>query len=184
MEAQKLNFWNIDTVHSDIRFKVKHLMISNVSGKFNKLEGRVTTTNNDFATANIRVTIDAASVDTEMADRDAHLLSADFFDVQNHPTITFVARGLSKVDDDEYELTGDLTLRGITKSITLKAESGGLARDPWGNVKAGFAITGKLNRKDWGLTWNTALDTGGVMVGDEIRISSDVELVLQAEVEE
>lgn len=179
MEAQKLNFWNIDTVHSDIRFKVKHLMISNVSGKFNKFDGRVTTTNNDFSTANILVTIDAASINTEMADRDAHLLSADFFDVQNHPTITFETRELRKVDDDEYELTGNLTIRGITKPVILKAEYGGLAKDPWGNIKAGFSISGKLNRKDWGLSWNAALEAGGVLVGDEIRISSDVELALQ-----
>lgn len=179
METSKLNKWVIDAAHSDIRFKVKHLMISNVSGKFTRFEGLVTTSGNDFSTAVVNVAVDAASISTEVADRDAHLRSADFFDTDNHPALLFEAKGLRPLEDDIFELTGDLTMRGVTKPLSLKAEFGGVAKDPWGNVKAGFTITGKLNRKDWGLTWNAALEAGGFMVGEEIRISSDVELVLQ-----
>ncbi len=168
--------WVVDAAHSKISFKVKHLMISNVAGDFTQFEGAVTTEGDDFATSSIQFSINAASVNTEMADRDAHLRSADFFDVENHPKITFEANGLQHVKDDMYEVTGNLTIKGTTKAITLSVEYGGIMTDPWGNVKAGFAITGKLKRKEWGLSWNAALEAGGVMVGEEVKLNADLEL--------
>lgn len=168
--------WVVDAAHSKIGFKVKHLMISNVAGDFTQFEGAVTTEGDDFATSSIQFSINAASVNTEIADRDAHLRSADFFDVENHPKITFEANGLKHVEDDVYEVTGNLTIKGTTKAITLSVEYGGMMTDPWGNVKAGFAITGKLKRKEWGLSWNAALEAGGVMVGEEVKLNIDLEL--------
>ena len=173
--------WAVDPTHSKIGFKVKHLMISNVLGSFREFEGEVTTVGNDFSKSVISLSMNTASVDTEIADRDAHLKSGDFFDVENFPKITFNGAGLKDLGDDLYELTGDLTIKGITNPITLSVEFGGVNSDPWGNVKAGFSVTGKLKRKDWGLTWNAALETGGVLVGDEVKIDCDVQLVKKGE---
>ncbi len=173
--------WAIDPTHSKIGFKVKHLMISNVLGSFREFEGEVTTVGNDFSKSVISLSLNTASVDTEIADRNAHLKSGDFFDVENFPKITFNGAGLKDLGDDLYELTGDLTIKGITNPITLSVEFGGVNSDPWGNVKAGFSVTGKLKRKDWGLTWNAALETGGVLVGDEVKIDCDVQLVKKGE---
>jgi polyisoprenoid-binding protein YceI len=155
-------------------------MISNVLGNFREFTGQVTTTANDFSTAVISVSLNSASVDTEIADRDTHLKSPDFFDVVNFPKITFEGNGLKDLGDDMYELTGDLVIKGVSKQIVLSVEFGGLMTDPWGNVKAGFSITGKMNRKDWGLNWNAALEAGGFLVGDEVKISCDVELIKTA----
>ena len=156
-------------------------MISNVLGSFREFEGEVTTVGNDFSKSVISLSLNTASVDTEIADRNAHLKSGDFFDVENFPKITFNGAGLKDLGDDLYELTGDLTIKGITNPITLSVEFGGVNSDPWGNVKAGFSVTGKLKRKDWGLTWNAALETGGVLVGDEVKIDCDVQLVKKGE---
>lgn len=168
--------WAIDPTHSKVNFRVKHLMISNVEGNFKEFEGQVTTDGDDFSTAEISFTMNAASVDTEIADRNAHLKSPDFFDVEKYPTISFVGKGMKDLGDDLYELTGNLTIRDVTKPVTLTVEYGGIMTDPWGNVKAGFSLTGKIKRKDWGLNWNAALEAGGVLVGEEVKISGDIEL--------
>jgi polyisoprenoid-binding protein YceI len=180
MEAQEKTKWTIDPSHSKIAFKIKHLMITNVMGNFKEFEGQVTTRGNDFSTAVISLSLNSASIDTEMADRDSHLKSADFFDIGNYPKITFDAGSLKDLGDDMYELSGNLVIKGVTNKITLSVEYGGLMTDPWGNVKAGFSITGKMNRKDWGLNWNTALEAGGVLVGEEVKIICDIELVKAA----
>jgi len=179
METAKTK-WTIDPSHSKVSFKVKHLMISNVLGSFREFEGQTSTTGNDFSTAAISFSLNAASIDTEAADRDAHLKSPDFFDVENYPKITFEGSGLKDLGDDMYELKGSLTIKGVSRPVTLAVEHGGIMSDPWGNVKAGFSITGKINRKDWGLNWNAALEAGGVLVGEEVKISCDIELLKAA----
>jgi polyisoprenoid-binding protein YceI len=180
MKTEVKTTWAIDPSHSKIGFKVKHLMISNVLGNFREFTGQITTSGNDFSTAEISVSLNSASVDTEIADRDTHLKSADFFDVINFPKITFEGKGLKDLGDDMYELTGDLSIKGVSKQVVLAVEFGGLMTDPWGNVKAGFSITGKMNRKEWGLNWNAALEAGGLLVGDEVKINCDVELIKTA----
>ncbi len=170
--------WVLDAAHSEIGFKVKHLMLTNVKGEFKTFEASIYTTGDDFMSAEIDFWLDPASVDTRSADRDAHLKSADFFDVENHKQINFVANTYEAVDNDgSYELYGDLTIKGITHRIKLDVEFGGVMTDPWGNKKAGFTINGKINRKDFGLNWNAALEAGGVLVSDEVRISCEVQLM-------
>jgi polyisoprenoid-binding protein YceI len=176
MKTAELTKWSIDPTHSKVGFKVKHLMISNVPGSFREFNGEVTTTGDDFSTAKISFSLNAASIDTEMADRDAHLKSPDFFDVANHPKITFDGSGLKDLGDDMYDLTGKLTIKGVSNPVQLSVEYGGVMTDPWGNVKAGFSLTGKINRKDWGLNWNAALEAGGVLVAEEVKINCDIEL--------
>lgn len=172
--------WVFDPAHSEIAFKVRHLMITNVKGIFKEYDASIYTTGDDFLTAEIDFWMNPASVDTGDAKRDAHLKSPDFFDVEQHKQITFTANSYKKLDDSgSYELWGDLTIRGIRKRIKLDVEFGGVVKDPWGNLKAGFTIEGKINRKDWGLNWNAALEAGGVLVGDDVRISCEVELVKQ-----
>jgi polyisoprenoid-binding protein YceI len=180
MKTEEKTKWAIDPTHTKIGFKVKHLMISNVFGSFREFEGVVTTDGNDFSTADISFSLNSASVDTEMPDRDAHLKSPDFFDAASFPKITFNGKGLKDLGDDMYKLTGDLVIKGVSKPITLEVEFGGLMTDPWGNVKAGFSISGKLNRKEWGLNWNAALEAGGVLVGEEVKLNLDVELAKAA----
>ena len=169
--------WSFDPTHSEIGFKVKHLMISNVRGNFSRFGGSVTTDGNDFSAALIDLSIESASIDTQMPDRDAHLKSPDFFDAEKFPAIVFKSVTMSADGDDEYKLTGNLTIKDVTLPVTLEVEFGGLMKDPWGNEKAGFTVTGKINRKDFGLTWNKALETGGAVVGDEVTIDLDIELV-------
>jgi polyisoprenoid-binding protein YceI len=180
MKTEEKTNWAIDASHSKIGFRVKHLMISNVLGNFREFEGKITTDGNDFSTANISVSLSAASVDTEIADRDTHLKSADFFDVANYPKIAFTGSAIKDLGDDMYELTGDLEIKGVTKKVVLAVEFGGVMADPWGNLKAGFSVTGKINRKDWGLNWNAALEAGGVLVSEEVKIVCDIELVKAA----
>ena len=165
----------IDPSHSRIQFKVKHLMISNVLGSFKEFEGKASMVENDLSSALVSVSIKTASVDTEAADRDAHLKSADFFDVENFPKIDFEGKGMTQKDEDNYDLNGVLTIKGISKPVVLSVEFGGLMTDPWGNKKAGFSVTGEINRKDWGMVWNAALETGGVLVSDKVKILCDVE---------
>ena len=170
--------WVLDAAHSEIGFKVKHLMLTNVKGEFKTFEASIYTTGDDFMSAEIDFWLDPASVDTRSADRDGHLKSADFFDVENHKQINFVANTYEAVDNDgSYELYGDLTIKGITHRIKLDVEFGGVMTDPWGNKKAGFTINGKINRKDFGLNWNAALEAGGVLVSDEVRMSCEVQLM-------
>jgi polyisoprenoid-binding protein YceI len=180
MKTEEKANWAIDASHSKIGFRVKHLMISNVLGNFREFEGKITTVGNDFSTAEISVSLNAASVDTEIADRDTHLKSADFFDVAAFPKITFTGSALKDLGDDIYELTGDLVIKGVSNKVVLSVEFGGIMADPWGNLKAGFSITGKINRKDWGLNWNAALEAGGVLVSEEVKIACDIELVKAA----
>ena len=168
--------WVIDPTHSEVAFKVKHLMISNVKGNFSAFDVNVLTDGDNFGNAEINVSINTSSISTGVADRDAHLKSPDFFDSANFETMTFISKSLTG-SGDEYKLEGDLTIRGITNPISLNVEFGGLMTDPWGNVKAGFNVDGRINRKDWGLTWNAALEAGGVLVADEVRISAEIELL-------
>jgi polyisoprenoid-binding protein YceI len=179
METTSKTKWTIDPSHSEISFKAKHLMITNVKGVFKEFEGTVFTTDNSFITSDIEFRMKPASVDTGTADRDAHLRSADFFDVEKFEYATFKGSRVEKIDNEYFILTGDLTIRGVTQTVKLDVEFGGVMKDPWGNEKAGYAITGKVNRKDFGLTWNAALEAGGVLVSDEIKIICDVQLVKQ-----
>jgi polyisoprenoid-binding protein YceI len=180
MEPAKVK-WVIDPAHTEIAFKVRHLMITNVKGVFREYDASIYTTGEDFMTAEIDFWMDPASVDTKDEKRDAHLRSADFFDVENHKQITFSANTYENVDNDgSYELYGDLTIKGIRKRIKLDVEFGGVVKDPWGNMKAGFTINGRINRKDWDLKWNAALEAGGVMVADDVNISCEVELTKQS----
>ena len=168
----------IDSAHTKIQFKVKHLMISNVMGSFKEFEGKASMIENDFSTTKVNVTIKPASIDTEAPDRDAHLKSPDFFDADKYPEIVFEGSGMTLKDEDNYELKGNLTIKNVTKPITLSVEYGGLMNDPWGNKKAGFSVTGEINRKDWGMEWNAALEAGGVLVGDKVKILCDVEFLI------
>lgn len=179
METTTKTKWSIDPSHSEISFKAKHLMITNVTGVFKEFAGTVYTSGNDFVTSDIEFTMNPASVDTGTPDRDGHLKSADFFDVDNFKEIRFKGTGVAKTDDENYTLTGDLTIKGVSQKVKLNVEFGGLMKDPWGNEKAGYAISGKINRKDFGLTWNAALETGGVLVSEEIKISGEVQLLKQ-----
>lgn len=171
--------WAIDPTHSEIGFKVKHMMFTNVSGKFNTYDAEITTEGNDFSTANIRFSADIDSIDTNNADRDNHLKSGDFFDGESHPKMEFKSASFTKKDDENYELTGELTFKGISKTVQLPAELSPVMKDPWGNTKIGLNIYGKINRKDWGLNWNSALETGGVLVGEEVKLNIELQLLQQ-----
>jgi polyisoprenoid-binding protein YceI len=172
--------WAVDASHSGIDFTVKHMMIANVKGSFGSFSANIEADPHDLTTASISVTIDAASIDTRNADRDNHLRSADFFDVENHPHIVFKSTKITKKGDGEYDVTGELTIRGVTRTETFTAVFEGEGKDPWGNEKVGFSGTGKIKRSDYGLTWNAVLETGGVLVGDEIKFSVEIEAVRQA----
>lgn len=169
--------WAIDPTHSEIGFKVKHMMFTNVSGKFGTYDATIETDADNFENASMEFSADINSIDTNNADRDNHLKSADFFDADNHPKLTFKASSFSKIDGHNYELTGDLSIKGITKNVKFPVEFSGLMKDPWGNTKAGLNIEGKINRKDWGLNWNSALETGGVLVGEEVKLSIELQLI-------
>jgi polyisoprenoid-binding protein YceI len=169
--------WVLDPAHSELMFKVKHMMIANVKGEFRTFQAEVD--GEDLLKSNVRVTVDAASVFTNENDRDNHLKSADFFDVENNKELVFESTSLEKIDDENYKMKGLLTIKGISKEVTLDVEFGGINKDPWGNEKAGFSLEGKISRKDWGLTWNAALETGGVLVSDEVRISAEVQFAKQ-----
>jgi polyisoprenoid-binding protein YceI len=174
--------WVLDPSHSELLFKVKHMMITNVKGEFRKFAAEVNTIGTDFSTASVSLTIDVASIFTNSDDRDGHLKSPDFFDADNHKEITFTGTSMTKADDDKFVLTGDLTIKGHTRSVSLDVEFGGTNKDPWGNEKAGFSVSGKIHRKDFGLNWNAALETGGVLVSDEVKINAEVQFVKQTQV--
>jgi polyisoprenoid-binding protein YceI len=169
--------WQIDPTHSSVNFAIRHLMISTVRGSFTSLSGAVTDFAGADSTPKVDVTIDAASIDTGVAPRDEHLRNPDFFDVTSFPTIRFVADEVVGSLDGDFTLLGALTIRDQTRPVSLKVESHGETTDPWGNLRAGFSASGKLNRSDFGLTYNQALEAGGVMLGDEIKFSIDVALV-------
>ncbi|MEO5908486.1 MAG: YceI family protein [Ginsengibacter sp.] len=171
--------WAIDAPHSEITFKVKHLMITTVSGHFNKFNLEVETENDDFGTAKkVEFTADIDSIDTKNEQRNAHLRSADFFNIEQNPKLKFSGKKYV-VEGDGGKLYGDLTIAGMTKSISLDVEFGGLVKDPWGGERAGFNVKGKLSRKEFGMTYNAALEAGGVVVGDEVKINAEIELVKQ-----
>jgi polyisoprenoid-binding protein YceI len=170
--------WVLDPTHSDVEFKVKHLMISTVTGHFSSFLADVSTEEEDFTKSKVTFTVDAASISTNNEQRDGHIKGPDFFDVANHPQIKFVITKIENVDNDgSYNLYGDLTIRSITKNVKLEVEFGGVIKDPWGNTRAGFAVNGKINRKDFGLTWHMTTDTGGIVLGDDVRIHVALELI-------
>jgi len=170
--------WNIDPDHSNFGFKIKHLMVSNVKGNFEKYSGVVDINEMDITKSKVEVTIDMNSVNTNVKKRDDHLRSADFFDVAKYPTMTFVSKKVTVASPDNLKVTGDLTLHGVTKEVVLDLEGPtGESKDPWGNIRKGATATTKINRKDFGLTWNQALETGGVLVGDEMNITLEVEMI-------
>jgi polyisoprenoid-binding protein YceI len=172
--------WVLDPMHSEVQFKVKHLVISTVSGFFKSFEGELDTANDDFSDASISFSLDIDSIDTNQTARDEHLKSAEFFDAAQYPKISFKSSSFTKEGDDEYALAGDLTIKGITKPVTLDVEFGGAATDFYGNTKAGFEITGKINRKEFGLTWSGVTEAGAVVVGEDIKLLINVQFAKQA----
>ena len=170
--------WNIDPTHSEAGFAVKHLMISTVKGTFRELSGSVQLDASDLTNSKVAADIVVASIDTRQEQRDNHLRSGDFFDAENYPVITFRSTDVAVRDDDEFRVTGDLTIRGVTRQVVLNVEETGRGKDPWGGERIGYAATTKIDRTDFGLTWNAALETGGGVVSNEIKISIDVEVVL------
>jgi polyisoprenoid-binding protein YceI len=171
--------WHVDTQHVEVGFAVRHLMISTVKGHFRAVSGIVKTSDDDFSTAEVDLTIDAKSIETRDEGRDNHLKSADFFDVEKYPSLTFKSTKVTPLSKGRFAVLGDLTIRDITKPVTLEVEQEGLVRDPWGNEKAGFSAKGVINRKDFGLSWNVALETGGVLVGDDVKLNLEIELTRQ-----
>ena len=171
--------WVLDPTHSELQFKVKHLMITTVTGSFKTFTAELETEQEDFSDAKASFQAEVASIDTSNADRDGHLKTGDFFDAEKFPTITFESTSLVK-DGDDYKLTGNLTIKDVTKPVTMDVEFGGTAVDPWGNTKAGFTMSGKFKRGDFGLTYNAALETGGVMLSDEVRVAGELQFSKQA----
>ena len=170
--------WNIDPAHSAAEFKVKHMMISNVKGKFSGLSGALSLDEADVTRSSVNASIPVATINTGDAQRDGHLKSADFFDAEKFPALAFTSTAVKRAGDDELAVTGNLTMHGVTKTVTFAVEGPSpAAKDPWGNLRVGLSATAKINRKDFGLTWNSALETGGVLVGEEVTISLDVEFI-------
>jgi len=173
------SIWAIDPSHSEIQFKVKHLVITTVTGNFKEFKGSVEASD-DFDGASINFEASVGSISTNSEQRDEHLKSADFFDAEQFPTLSFQSTAFTKKDDETYNLVGNLTLKGVTLPINLAVEYNGIATDPWGNVKAGFELIGKLNRKDYGLSWNTITEAGGALVSEEVKLIANIQLVKQA----
>jgi len=171
--------WGVDPGHSNIQFSISHMVISEVTGKFSTYEGTVLSDKPDFSDAKINFTIKVNSVDTDNEKRDQHLVSADFFDAEKYPEITFKGKSLKKVSDNKYKLTGSLTMHGVTKTIVLDVKYGGTVKDPWGNTKAGFKITGIIKRYDFGLKYNSTLEAGGLMIGEEVDLVCNIEVAKQ-----
>ena len=172
--------YKIDAAHSEINFKVKQLMITNVTGDFTQFDATMEAAADDFSDAKISFEADVNSINTNNEQRDGHLKSDDFFNAEQFPKLTFVSSGLQKKSDSEYALTGDLTIRNITKTVTLDVEFGGTMTDPWGQQKAGFEISGKINRKDFDLKWTATTEAGGIVVSDEVKLQLAVQMIKQA----
>ena len=172
-----LTTWTIDPAHTEVGFSVKHLMISTVRGRFADARGTIKLDGDDLTRASIDAEIATASIDTRQEQRDAHLRSADFFEVEKYPTITFRSTSVERVKNDRYRITGDLTIRDVTREVVLEGTDEGRGRDPWGGDRLGFSATTTIDRRDFGLTWNQALETGGVLVSNEIKIAIDLEAV-------
>ncbi|GAB3947023.1 YceI family protein [Spirosoma harenae] len=173
--------WVLDPTHSELGFKIKHLMISNISGSFQQFQVEVDTTNDDFSTAQIRATAEIASIHTNNEQRDHHLRNSDFFEAETYPQLNFQSTKVEKLDEDTFSVYGDLTMKGVTKPVKLAVEYSGITKDPWGGVRAGFTVTGKLNRTDFGINFNGVLETGGLALGEEVKIHSELQLVKQLE---
>lgn len=171
--------WKIDPLHSEVEFKIRHLMITNVTGYFGTYDATVESSSDDFTDAKINFEADVDSISTKNEQRDQHLKAEDFFHAAQYPKLTFVSTGVKKVDDEEYKVTGDLTIRGVSKPVELTVEFTGIVKDPYGQTKAGFEIKGKINRKDYGLTYHAATEAGGIVVGDEVKLQAGVQLVKQ-----
>ena len=169
--------WALDATHSEVQFKVRHLMVSNVTGHFKTFDATVETEGNDITTAKIHFHADIDSISTNNEQRDGHLKTNDFFDAGTHPQLSFDSTKIDKVSDEEYKLHGNLTMRGVTKEITLKVEFGGIIQDPWGNTRAGFEINGVVNRKDFGVSFSMVSETGGIMLGEDVKIHANAEFV-------
>jgi polyisoprenoid-binding protein YceI len=170
--------WNIDPIHSVAEFKVKHMMISNVKGQFTGVSGKLSLDETDLLNSQVEATIDASSINTREPQRDAHLKSPDFFDVEKFPTLSFQSTHVSRTGEAELAVDGDLTIHGVTRKVTFDVEGPAApAKDPWGNTRLGLSATARINRKDFGLTWNAALETGGILVGEEVTITLEVEFV-------
>jgi polyisoprenoid-binding protein YceI len=172
--------YKVDPMHSEVTFKVKHLMITNVSGSFGKFDATLTASKDDFTDASITFEADTDSVSTGNEQRDAHLKGDDFFNAEKFPKLSFVSTGITKKNDEDYVLTGNLTIRDITKPVTLNVVYGGTMTDPWGQTKAGFEITGKINRKEFGLMWSAVTEAGGIVVSDDVKLNVQVQMVKQA----
>ncbi|WP_122819094.1 YceI family protein [Nocardioides pantholopis] len=172
--------YTIDSSHSYIGFSARHAMVTTVRGAFKEFEGTAHLDTTNPAASSVRLVIQTASIDTGSADRDGHLVSADFFDAAAHPEIVFVSTAVEKVDDDTWAVTGDLSLHGVTKSLTIAFDETGSAQDPFGNLRVGFEGGTAINRKDWGLTWNAALETGGVLVSEKIKLDFDISAIKSA----
>ena len=172
--------WVLDPTHSELGFKIKHLMISSVSGSLKSFQAEVETEGADFTTSHISLSADMASISTNNDQRDAHLRNSDFFEVEKYPELKFTSTKLEKIDSDTFALFGDLTLKGVTRPVKLNVEFNGVAKDPWGGERAGFVVTGKINRSDWNINFNAALETGGVVLSEEVRINGEIQLVKQA----
>jgi len=170
--------WNLDKSHSEIEFKVKHMMISNVKGQFEDFDVTLESDSEDISQGKVNVKINTDSINTKSEQRDAHLKGEDFFNVSSFPTIEFNSTEINKISSEEYSITGELTIKDVKKQVTFNVEFGGLAKDPWGNQKIGYTVTGKINRQEFGLTWNAALETGGVMVSDDVRFQADLQFIL------
>jgi polyisoprenoid-binding protein YceI len=180
MSTQTATKWVIDPMHSEVQFKVKHLVISTVSGFFKSFAGELITDGDDFENAEIDFTLDIDSIDTNQSQRDEHLKSAEFFDAATYPKISFKSTSFTKTGDDEYALKGDLTIKDVTKPVSLDVEFGGSAADFYGNTKAGFEISGKINRKEFGLTWDGVTEAGSIVVGEDIKLLINVQFAKQA----
>jgi polyisoprenoid-binding protein YceI len=174
--------WAIDTTHTDVSFTARHLMVTKVRGRFGVSAGSVTIAENPLDSS-VEATIDVASVNSGEPGRDEHLLSADFFDVEHYPTITFRSTKVVAAGDGEYKLTGELTIKDVTRPVTLDLEYLGTVNSPFGDTRAGFSASTEINRKDWGLNWNMALEAGGVVVGEKVKLNIDAETILQTDVE-
>lgn len=174
------SIWTLDPSHTLVEFSVKHMMIATVKGRFTGIEGTIEADPADLTTASITASVDVASVNTGDAQRDGHLRSADFFAVEEYPKLTFQSRKVTRKAEDEYEVTGDLTIRGVTREVTLGLTYEGQGKDPWGNERIGVTLEGKVNRKEFNLNWNVVLETGGILVGDDVKIAISAQAIKQA----
>lgn len=176
--VSKAETWSIDKAHSSVGFTVSHMVISKVNGKFDDFDATVSFDGKDLKAASVEATVQIASVDTDNEKRDEHLRSGDFFDAENHPTMTFKSTKIEPGTDNEFKMTGDLTIRGVTKPVTFDAKLNGTTNDPWGNTRAGFSATAEINRQDFGVSWSSVLDNGGLVVSDNVTINLEIQVIL------